>query len=167
MCDFCEFWAVRLTFRCAYKPSGNKVVEHNHRTIKRMSARSGRSIEYSVFWYNVTPHCDQGIIPSCKLISYKWRNPFLERSTGMKTVDDHKRTSSEFVVGNEVWVEPPGAHCTTPWKPGVVTGVNSKYNVKIDRVPRHVHNIRRRLANNFDERGEQGVVSEPLPLNKP
>ena len=167
MCDFCEFWAVRLAFRCAYKPSGNGIVERNHRTIKRMSARSGRSVEYSVFWYNVTPHCDQRIIPSRKLISYKWRNPFLERSTGMKTVDEHERASSEFVVGDEVWVKPPGARCTTPWKPGVVTGVNSKYNVEIDRVPRHVRDIRRRLANNFDERGEQGVVSEPLSSNNP
>ena len=66
MHDFCEFWAVRLVFRCAYKPSGNGIVERNHRTIKRMSARSGRSIEYSAFWYNVTPHCDQKIIPARK-----------------------------------------------------------------------------------------------------
>ena len=49
MRDFCEFWAVRLAFRCAYKPSGNGIVERNHRTIKRMSARSGRSVEYCVF----------------------------------------------------------------------------------------------------------------------
>ena len=126
MRDVCEFWAVRLAFRGAYKPSGNGIVERNHRTIKRMSARSGRSVEYSVFWYNVTPHCDQRIIPSRKLITYKWRNSFLEESTGKKTVHDHERTSSEFVVGDEVWVKPPGARCTTPWKPGVVTGVNSK-----------------------------------------
>ena len=164
MRDFCEFWAVRLAFRCAYKPSGNGIVERNHRTIKRMSARSGRSVEYCVYWYNVTPHCDQRIIPSRKLISYKWRNPFLERSNGMRTVDDHELTGSEFDVGDEVWVKPPGARCTTPWKPGVVTGVNSKYNVEIDKVPRHVRDIRRRLANEFHER-EQGVVSEPLPSN--
>ena len=142
-------------------------MERNHRTNKRMSARSGRSIKYSVFWYNVTPYCDQRIISSSKLSSYKWRNPYLEKSIGMKTVDDHKRTSSEFVVGNEVWVKPPGACCTTPWKPGVVTGVNSKCNVEIDRVLRNVHNIRRKLANNFDERGGQGVVSEPLRSHDP
>ena len=32
-------------------------------------------------------------------------------------------------------------------------------------MPRHVRDIRRRLANNFDERGEQGIVSKPLPSN--
>ena len=154
MRDFYEFWAVRLTFRCAYKPSGNGIVERNHRIIKRMSERSERSVEYSVFWYNVTPHYDQRIIPSRKLISYRWRKPFLEKSAGMKTVDVHECKSREFFVGDEVWVKPAGACYTTHWKPGVVTGVNSKYNVEIDRVPRQVRDIRRRLANNFDEKGE-------------
>ena len=32
-------------------------------------------------------------------------------------------------------------------------------------MPRHVRDIRRRLANNFDRRGELGVASEPLPSN--
>ena len=107
MRDFCEFWAVRPTFRCAYKPSGNGIMECNHRTIKRMPARPGPSVEYSVFWYNASAQCDQRIILSRKLISYKWRNPLLERSTGMKTVDDHERTSSVFVVGDEAWLTPP------------------------------------------------------------
>ena len=121
MRDFCEFWAVRLTFRCAYKPSGNGIVERNHRAIKRMSARSGPSVEYSVFWYNLLHTVIKGKFLA-QLISYKWRDSLLERSTGMKTVDDHERTSNEFVVGDEVWVKPPGARCTTPWKPGVVAG---------------------------------------------
>ena len=62
MRDFCEFWAVRPTFRCAYKPSGNGIMERNHGTIKRMPARSGPSVEYSVFWYNASAQCDQRII---------------------------------------------------------------------------------------------------------
>ena len=85
----------------------------------------------------------------------------------MKTVDDHERTSSEFVVGDKVWVKPPEARCTTPWKPGIVTGVHSKYNVEIDWMPRHVRDISRRLANNCNETLEQGVMSEPLPANDP
>jgi transposase InsO family protein len=31
-------WNVEAVFRCAYKPSGNGIVEWNHRTIKRMAA---------------------------------------------------------------------------------------------------------------------------------
>ena len=75
----------------------------------------------------------------------------------MKTLDDHERTGCEFVVGNEVWVKPPGTRCTTPWKASGVTGVNSKCNVEIDRVPGHVRNTWRKVANNLNERGEQGV----------
>ena len=78
----------------------------------------------------------------------------------MKTVDDHECTSSEFVVGDEVWVKPSGARFIIPWKPGVVTGVNFKYNVEIDRVPRHVHDIRGRLVNNFDEREESRALCQ-------
>ena len=45
MQKFCKLWTISLTFRCAYKPSGNGIVERNHRTIKRMSARCGKSID--------------------------------------------------------------------------------------------------------------------------
>ena len=53
----------------------------------------------------------------------------------MKTVDDHERTSSEFVVGDEVWVKPPGARCTTPWIPGVVTGRPGKNGESGNEIP--------------------------------
>ena len=78
MQEFCKLLKISLTFRCAYKPSGNGIVERNHRTIKQMSARCEKSIDYCVFWYNITPHGSKGIIPSSKLISCKRRNPFLE-----------------------------------------------------------------------------------------
>jgi transposase InsO family protein len=38
--DLCRKWGVKRMFRCAYKPSGNGIVERNHRTIKRMVART-------------------------------------------------------------------------------------------------------------------------------
>ena len=72
MQQFCKLWKISLTFRCACRPSGNGIVERNHRTIKRMSARCGKS----TFWCNITPHGSKGIIPSSKLISYEWQNPF-------------------------------------------------------------------------------------------
>ena len=39
MQEFCKLWKISLTFRCAYKPSGNGIVERNHRTIERISVR--------------------------------------------------------------------------------------------------------------------------------
>ena len=41
MKDFCQKWKVKLIFRGAYRLSGTWIVEKNHRTIKRMAARSG------------------------------------------------------------------------------------------------------------------------------
>ena len=68
-----------------------KIVECSPRTIKKMFARSGRSILYSMFWYNVTPRCKQKFIPSHKLacISYKYCSPFLKTNTETSTVDDY------------------------------------------------------------------------------
>ncbi|XP_065668199.1 uncharacterized protein LOC136088420 [Hydra vulgaris] len=40
--ELCAEWGVSILFRCAYRPSGNGIVERHHRTIKRMAARSGK-----------------------------------------------------------------------------------------------------------------------------
>ncbi|XP_067944958.1 uncharacterized protein [Watersipora subatra] len=49
-------WNVNHLLSCAYRPSGNGIVERNHRTIKRMAARSGNEVNRMVFWYNNTPN---------------------------------------------------------------------------------------------------------------
>ena len=47
-------WGVTSEFSCAYRAQGNGVVECVHHTIKRMVARSGRSVDEMTFWYNAT-----------------------------------------------------------------------------------------------------------------
>lgn len=142
MDNFCKDWCVKLTFRCAYRPSGNGVIERNHRTIKRMVARTKRSIQHCVFWYNMTPHGDQNIIPCHSIAVGKWRNPFLD---GSSEASNHSSTweSCEFAVGEKVWVKPPGARCTSSWSLGLVTNINSKHNVSVNGVPRHVYDVRK------------------------
>ena len=172
MHDYCEIWVVRLTFRCTHKPSSNGIEERYHRTIKRMSsAVSG--LENSVFWFNVIPviYREFCFLVQCYSTLWSENNSFTQsyfhfwkealewKLLMTMSVDNH--------VGNEVWVKPLGARCTSSWKPGVVTEVKSKWNVEIDRVPWHVCNIRRRLANNCNKREKKDVVSEPLPLNNP
>ena len=73
-----EKWAVRARFRCAYRASGNGIVERVHRTVKRVAARSGISPKEATFWYNLAPV--DGVsesAPSTVLFSsnYRWRNP--------------------------------------------------------------------------------------------
>ena len=45
-----------------------------------------------------------------------------------------------------MWVKPPETRCTTFWRPGEVTGVNSKFNIEVDCVLRHICDIRKRWA---------------------
>ena len=142
MRECCKTWHVSLTFRCAYRPSGNGIVERNHRTVKRMCARLQKSVDYCVFWYNVTPHGEQRIVPSSRLHRHEWRNPFLQ----LNDLQCESNACHDSVVteGDRVWVKPPGARCTSQWDRGVVTKINSRHNVEVNGVPRHVCDIRPR-----------------------
>lgn len=62
-------------------------------------------------------------------------------------------------MGDEVWVKPKLARCTSHWKKGIVTGVNSNSNVSVDGMPRHVLDLRRvvsppRSSNEDEEQHE-------------
>ena len=167
MQEFCKLWKISLTFKCAYKPLGNGIVERNHTTIKRMSARCGKSIDYCVFWYNITPHGSKGIIPSSKLISYEWRNPFLEVVEVNSEIDDGQESDKRaYSVCDKVWVKPQAARCTSLWNPRIMTKVNSEHNVKVDGVLSQVCDMRRRWADE-GERDDKSLISANLPTVGP
>ena len=50
----------------------------------------------------------------------------------------------ELKVGDEVWVKPADARCTSRWQEGTVTHVNSENNVEVDGMARHVLDVRAR-----------------------
>lgn len=81
---FCDEWGVAIIFRCAYRPQGNGIVERNHRTIKRMAARSGKDPLFMVCWYNATPkeRQDEDTAPSAQFFSHRWRVSSLQRGLG-------------------------------------------------------------------------------------
>ena len=162
MQEFCKLWKISLTFRCAYKPSGNGIVERNHRTIKRMSARCGKSIDYCVFWYNITPHDSKAILSSSKLISSEWKNPFLEVEVNSEIDDFQESDKRAYSVGDKVWVKPHRARCTSLWNPGIVTKVKSEHNMEVDGVPRHVCDMGRRWADE-GEPDDESLISANLP----
>ena len=113
MQEFCKLWKISLTFRSTYKPSGNGIVECNHRTIKWMSAHCRKSIGYCVFWYNITPNSSKGIIPLSKLISYEWQNLFLQVEVNSEIDDGQESYKRVYSVGDKVWVKPHRACCTS------------------------------------------------------
>jgi ribonuclease HI len=134
----CKKWKVRMIFRCAYRPQGNGIIERNHRTIKRMAARTGKSILDMVYWYNITPKNDsrEDSVPSSILYSYPWRCPAKVED------DENPKIPVGFEVGENVFVKPNGAKCSTEWSIGVVSGLGERGVIEINGIPRHATDIR-------------------------
>ncbi|GAB1600005.1 hypothetical protein Ahia01_000278000, partial [Argonauta hians] len=139
--EMLDRWQVRQHFRAAYRPSGNGIVERNHRTIKAMAERSQISPQEATYWYNMAPR--EGLsgdsVPHKSVHTYEWRHP----DKAPEAVDLGDEMLGLAQLGEEVWVKPPDCRCTTQWGRGTVTGVNSRNNVSVDGVPRHILDIRR------------------------
>ena len=71
-----------------------------------------------------------------------------------------------MTVGEEVWVKPPNARCTTQWQKGQVTGINSRNNISVDGMPRHILDIRRVIlpSESVEEPVEEGEEQEEEAL---
>ncbi|KAF0291011.1 von Willebrand factor A domain-containing protein 8 [Amphibalanus amphitrite] len=52
---FAARWGVLLRFRAVHRPSGNSIVERNHRSVKVIAARKKCGIGEAVHLYNITP----------------------------------------------------------------------------------------------------------------
>ena len=155
--NLCKKWKVKMTFRCAYRPQGNGIVERNHRTIKRMAARTGKNILEMVHWYNITPR-DGGreeSVPSSRLYSYKWRCLAKEEK------EEKHDALSDLSVGEEVFVKPPGAKCSTEWSIGVVSGLGDRGTVEIDGIPRNANDIR---SLKTEEKVSQNAIQSQLEV---
>ena len=128
-----DSWKISTYFRVAYRATGNGIIERNHRTIKNIAEWSDISPQEAVFWNNLAPRSDdQQIIPHQQLFNYDWRNPFME------PVVKHKTERAHVEIGDEVWVKPPNARCTTEWRKGHITEINSQNNVSVDGTSRHI-----------------------------
>ena len=165
-------WGVKPTFRCAYRPEGNSIVERNHRTIKRMAARSNGEPEDMVFYYNVTPRegIADGTVPSDSLHRYQWSIPGI----GPEQVRGNDAdVRSQWNSGDKVFVKPRSARCTTPWTRGVVTGVQSAQRLEVNGIPRHVSDLRPVPIENADEKvksqscGEEDDDSAAVSSSRP
>ena len=144
--QFAARWGVTLRYRCAYVPSGNGIVERNHRTIKVIAARKECAVSDAVDIYNATPQDVVNPQSTPALI--------LNSHVQSSTVSGHTRleTRTEAVecpyeVGECVWVRPPQARCDTRYEHGVVTRIISEQAVEVGGMPRHVRELRPREAN--------------------
>ena len=153
-CSMCRKWSVFLNFRCAYRPSGNGIVERIHSTIKRMAARSKMDVRDMVFYYNSSPkHAIKGdSVPRNQMYRYHARIPGEARSLPSENSMSHR-----YSIGQSVLVKPNMARCTSQWQTGVVTGILSPVKVEVNGMPRHVGDLRPvPIKHNCDRLPEQG-----------
>ena len=153
--NLCDVWAIKADYSCAYRAQGNGLIERIHRTIKRMVARSGRSIEEMAFWYNAT-RSERSASPFEMMFGAKPRMPGVTdrrqevERTWPATLQAANDTRSDvernpFVVGDQVFLK-TDSRCDKPWSgPHRVTEIRSSVSVALDGldIPRHVSHIRR------------------------
>ena len=72
MKELCDEWGMKIMYRCANEPKGNGIAERNHRTIKRMVARTQRQVSEMVYWYNSSPRESQHekSVPFAEIYAY-------------------------------------------------------------------------------------------------
>ena len=140
--EFARRWGIKVRYRCAYAPSGNGIVERCHRTVKRIAARKGCSLQEAVYWYNLAPQDDvsASTAPANQVYRYEVRVSGVDSLAA--DVSGESVVGCPFSVGDVVWVKPFGARCTTQFGVGRVTGIVSDCAVEVDGIPRHVRDLR-------------------------
>lgn len=151
---FLSRWGVSMHFRAAHAPSGNGIVERNHRTVKVIASRKGCSIAEAVHLYNVTPRDGTSVTeaPVSGVYCYEVRDcirPVSEQCNGNTTPGS--AGGEQYATGDAVWVRMRGDRCTSVSQPGIVTRVNSPQVVEVDGTPRHVRDLRPRNNLPLDE----------------
>ena len=148
-------WNVRQLLAGAYRPQGNGVVERVHRTIKRMVARTQRSVAECVFWLNSTKG-GREYSPFEAMFAAKPRLPGVRpdrievqqgpRLEPLLQVQREDKEHNPFVVSDRVYLRPPSGKCNETWTgPHQVTAVRSRVLVELDDdgVARHISHVRR------------------------
>ena len=127
-----------------------------------MAERGGIRPQEAVFWYNTSPRSGQSedSVPQLALFRYEWRHPALQ------PYQESNEREARVTVGEEVWVKPPNARCTTQWQKGRVTRINSRNNISVDGMPRHILDIRRVIlpSESVEEPAEEGEEQEEEAL---
>ena len=161
--DLCDGWAVRQLFCCAYQPSGNAIVERNHRTIKHMAIRAKANPLDMVYRYNISLH-DGTKAESVLLVMMRrqWRCPFGKQNK----VNDIK-DQSEFSVGDSVYVKPPNVRCTSIWPLGKIAGILSGMQVEVNGTLQHVADIWLAITDNQTKKSQEtNVTDEEHPIHE-
>ena len=99
---------------------------------------------------------DETTVPQRAVFRYEWRHP-------SKIPAVRGEVTATINIGEEVWVKPPDAKCTSQRKEGTVTDVQSHNNLSVDGIPLHVLDTRRLIHPSEDEESsEEGSEGEEV-----
>ncbi|XP_067947276.1 uncharacterized protein [Watersipora subatra] len=98
--QFLQKWSVEQILSCAYKPTGNGIIERHRRIIKRAVMRTGKGPEEMAYWYNDLLNSN-GIVPVEELYTYRSDLAGATKSTEIpqKLSDNRDRSLSLYKVG--------------------------------------------------------------------
>ncbi|KAI0986549.1 hypothetical protein GJ496_006163 [Pomphorhynchus laevis] len=77
------------------------------------------------------------------IFNYSWRHP-------RNILSQHHIIKSRFRNGQQIWIKPSSARCTSRRTQGFVTDIQSESTVKLNGFPRHVNDIRHIVEPEFD-----------------
>ena len=138
--NFADSWGVRLRFWCTYMPSGNRIIERKHRTIKTIAARKDCMVSEVVYWYNFTPKDD--VSPSTAPADALHRYHVRVRGTETNPLPEWEVTGERIKEGDVIWVKKPCSKCTKRYGTGHVTEEISPQSVCVDGMPHHFKELR-------------------------
>lgn len=125
---------MNLWSRCAYRPSGNKTVERNHRAIKSRAMRTRKSPSNIVFWHNMAFQDED--LKSSPVSSVYERIPAPREIWMLRFLMGVLSRAGSY--RHNVLMKLPNARWTTRWTEGDVADVPSVTSIEVDDVPLHV-----------------------------
>ena len=96
-------WDVDHIFSCAHRQQGDGIVERQHRTVKRMAAHSGGSVQEMAYWYNFSSKVVD-TTPAESIYRYSGQSlPGVKGNSFRPQRDTHL---NPYSVGDRVYVKP-------------------------------------------------------------
>lgn len=91
------------------------------------------------------------------IFKYKWRHP---PTASLRPTGEEEEEHAFVKVGEEVWLKPLNARCTSHRGKGTIPSVNSKDNVSVDGMLRNVLDMRKMITATEDAANSNKQVDE-------
>lgn len=116
-------------FRSAQRPSGNGIVERNHRTIKIWAERCKIETKMAVYWYNFMAKDNGDECPRqcARMFKEDWRFTMIEKESS----ENCENNNGIFKVRDSVGVKQILSHFTSRWNKVKIIAILLKHKVEV------------------------------------